>query len=486
MRQDRTIDYSRKWYVMIAMGTGIFLSTIDGSIVNIALPTLVRELATDLAAVQWVVLAYLLTLTTLILGVGRLADIKGKKPIYITGFIVFTVGSVLCGLSPNVHFLIAFRVLQALGGTMLLALGMGILTEAFPPAERGRALGMAGSMVSIGIIVGPTLGGLMLSVLSWHWIFFVNLPVGIVGTLLAVRYIPSVHSVGGQRFDAWGALALFIGLFALLLGLTIGQEAGLSALPVLALFAASVAFLVMFVLIEWRVQQPMIDLGLFKNDLFGAGLATGLISFIASSGVMFLMPFYLEGLRGYDTRQIGLMLAGVPVVMGLVAPLSGSLSDRFGTRPMAVTGLVFLLIAYVAVRTLDLNTSALGYVLRFTPFALGMGLFQSPNNSAIMGTAPRDRLGVVSSMIALTRSLGQTVGIALLGTLWAGRVFYHAGRAYPDGPTSAPALAQISGLHDILTGVLVLIAFALGLSVYGLVRARRFNARAAQVALTLD
>ena len=153
---------------------------------------------------------------------------------------------------------------------------------------------------------------------------------------------------------------------------------------------------------------------------------------------------------------------------------------------MAVTGLVFLLIAYVAVRTLDLNTSALGYVLRFTPFALGMGFFQSPNNSAIMGTAPRDRLGVVSSMIALTRSLGQTVGIALLGTLWANRVFYHAGRAYPDGPTSAPALAQISGLHDILTGVLVLIAFALGLSVYGLVRARRFNARAAQVALTLD
>jgi len=153
---------------------------------------------------------------------------------------------------------------------------------------------------------------------------------------------------------------------------------------------------------------------------------------------------------------------------------------------MAVTGLVFLLIAYVAVRTLDLNTSALGYVLRFTPFALGMGLFQSPNNSAIMGTAPRDRLGVVSSMIALTRSLGQTVGIALLGTLWANRVFYHAGRAYPDGPTSAPALAQISGLHDILTGVLVLIAFALGLSVYGLVRARRFNTRTAQVALTLD
>ena len=158
MRQAPAIDYGRKWYVMIAVGTGIFLSTIDGSIVNIALPTLVRELATDLATVQWVVLAYLLTLTTLILGVGRLADMKGKKPIYITGFIVFTVGSVLCGLSPNVYVLIAFRVLQALGGTMLLALGMGILTEAFPPAERGRALGMAGSMVSIGIIVGPTLG----------------------------------------------------------------------------------------------------------------------------------------------------------------------------------------------------------------------------------------------------------------------------------------------------------------------------------------
>jgi EmrB/QacA subfamily drug resistance transporter len=470
---------------MIAVGTGVFLATIDGSIVNIALPTLVRELATDLAAVQWVVLAYLLTLTTLILGVGRLADMKGKKPIYITGFIVFTVGSVLCGLAPNVYFLIAFRVLQALGGTMLMALGMGILTEAFPPAERGRALGMAGSMVSIGIIIGPTLGGLILGVLSWHWIFFVNLPVGIAGTLLAVRYIPSVRPVGGQRFDVWGALTLFAGLFSLLLGLTIGQEAGLTAPLVLVLFAVSIVFLALFVLIESRVRQPMIDLGLFKNDLFSAGLATGLMTFVASSGVMFLMPFYLEGLRGYDTRQIGLMLAGVPIVMGLIAPLSGSLSDRFGTRPMSVIGLVFLLIAYLAVRTLDLNTSALGYVLRFTPFALGMGFFQSPNNSAIMGTAPRDRLGVVSSMIALTRSLGQTVGIALLGTLWAGRVFFHAGAVYPDGATSAPALAQIAGLHDILIGVMAMIAFALGLSVYGLMRERRTRV-ALQVTPTPD
>jgi MFS family permease len=202
---------------------------------------------------------------------------------------------------------------------------------------------------------------------------------------------------------------------------------------------------------------------------------------------MFLMPFYLEGLCGYDTREIGLMLAAVPIVMGVVAPLSGSLSDRFGTRPMAITGLLFLLIAYLAVRTLDLNTSTVGYVLRFIPFGLGMGIFQSPNNSAIMGTAPRDRLGVVSSMISLTRSLGQTVGIALLGTVWAGRVFYHARMTFESGATSAPATAQIAGLHDILIGVLALIAFALGLSLYGLVRERRLRLKGApQAVLTPD
>ncbi|HMR65058.1 MAG TPA: MFS transporter, partial [Anaerolineae bacterium] len=197
--EQQNIDYSRKWYIMAAVSMSIFLATIDGSIVNVALPTLVRELQADFATVQWVVLAYLLTQSTLLLGVGRLGDMVGKKPIYVSGFVVFTIGSVLCGLSPTVGWLIGFRVLQALGAAMMLALGAAIVTEAFPPYERGKALGIIGTSVSIGVVVGPTLGGILLQTLSWHWIFFVNLPVGIVGTAMALRFIPAFRPKGRQR-----------------------------------------------------------------------------------------------------------------------------------------------------------------------------------------------------------------------------------------------------------------------------------------------
>jgi len=173
--QEPSVDYSRKWHVMAAVAMGVFLATIDGSIVNVALPTLTRAFGAEFAVVQWVVLAYLLTVTTLMLSVGRLGDMAGKKPVYASGFVIFTLGSVLCGLSPGVYWLIGFRVLQAIGAAMMMALGMAIVTEAFPPAERGKALGISGSMVSIGIVVGPVLGGLLIGALSWHWIFFVNL-----------------------------------------------------------------------------------------------------------------------------------------------------------------------------------------------------------------------------------------------------------------------------------------------------------------------
>src|SRR5512139_2468459 len=195
------VDYSRKWYVLVAVSMGIFLATIDGSIVNVALPTLSREFDASFAVVEWVVLAYLLTLTALLLSFGRLADMLGKKPIYLAGFVIFTLGSVLCAIAPGIYWLIAFRILQAIGATAILALGMAIVTEAFPAEERGRALGITGAVVSIGIIIGPALGGLILAFLSWHWIFLVNLPVGIFGIWLVLRNVPFVQPPGGQRFD---------------------------------------------------------------------------------------------------------------------------------------------------------------------------------------------------------------------------------------------------------------------------------------------
>jgi EmrB/QacA subfamily drug resistance transporter len=462
---------------MAAVAMGIFLATIDGSIVNIALPTLVRAFGTDFATVEWVVLAYLLTMATLLLGVGRLADMKGKKRIYTAGFIVFTAGSVLCGLSPTIYWLVGARVLQGVGAAMILALGMAIVTEAFPPNERGKALGISGAMVSVGIVTGPTLGGLMLSVLSWHWIFFVNLPVGILGTLMVIRFVPSIRPSGGQRFDFGGALTLLASLLSLLLALSLSQQSGFADPVVLALFAGWVGTLLLFVWIERRADQPMVDLRLFRNRLFSISLVTALITFIAIAGTTILMPFYLQGVLGLNTRQAGLLLAVVPIALGLSSPIAGTLSDRLGVRPITMVGLAIMLGGFLAVSTLGVRTSALGYALRFIPVGLGIGIFQSPNNSAIMGSAPRERLGIVSGMLAVTRSLGQTTGIALLGAAWASLTFHHAGRVFSGGATEAPSAIQVAGLHDVFVGIVILLVAALGMAIWAFVQERQTASR---------
>jgi EmrB/QacA subfamily drug resistance transporter len=472
---DEAVDYSRKWYVMAAVAMSIFLATLDGSIVNVALPTLVRDLDTNFATVQWVVLAYLLAQATLLLGIGRLGDMIGKKLIFSAGFVVFTIGSVLCGLAPSVYWLIGFRVLQAVGAAMTLALGAGLVTEAFPGKERGKALGLIGTVVSVGIVLGPTIGGIIIEALSWHWIFFVNLPVGILGTWMAWRFVPNFKPKGRQKFDYWGALTLFISLLALLLALTVGQELGFSSLPILILFGVSLVFLGLFLMIELNTDQPMIDLKMFRNLLFSVNLVTGFITFVTIAGVFILIPFYLENILGYDTRQTGLLLAVIPVGLGAVAPISGSLSDRFGSRPITVIGLVVLLFGYIGLTTLSRETTTLGYILRLLPLGIGMGIFQSPNNSAIMGTVPRERLGIASGLLSITRTLGQTVGIASLGAFWASRTLLYSGEVVTGGATNAPQFAQVRGLHDTYMVSAVILGLGLVLSLWGLFQERRLR-----------
>jgi EmrB/QacA subfamily drug resistance transporter len=459
----------------------IFLATIDGSIVNVALPTLVRDLNTDFATIQWVVLSYLLTMATLMLSIGRLGDMIGKKPIYTAGFVVFTVGSALCGLAQTVYWLIAFRVLQAIGAAMTLSLGAAIVTEAFPAKERGRALGLIGTTVSLGVIIGPTIGGVMIKALSWHWIFFVNLPVGIIGTLMAWRFVPNFKPLGRQRFDYWGAITLFTSLLALLLALTLGQQLGFGDRRIFLLLAVWLVFLIIFLIIEIRTAQPMIDLKIFQNILFRVNLITGFLTFVAIAGIFILLPFYLEDVLKYNTQQVGFMLAVIPVGLGTCAPIAGALSDRFGTRPISVLGLVILLVGYLALTGLSTETTTWGYVLRLLPIGIGMGIFQSPNNSAIMGTVPRERLGVASGLLSITRTLGQTVGIAILGAWWAGRVMFHHGGFLAGGATTAPGPAQVAGLHDTFVVVSILVLLGLALSIWGLVQERRLHD---QVAMT--
>ena len=455
---------------MAAVSMGVLLATIDGSIVNVALPTLVRELNTDFATIQWVVLAYLLTVTTLLLSVGRLADMIGKKQIYTIGFIIFTLASFLCGLATTVYMLIMLRVVQAIGATMIMALGTAIVTESFPPQERGRALGIIGTVVSIGIILGPTAGGLIVDIFSWQWIFLVNIPVGIVGILMTIRFVPDIKPEGKQKFDFLGAFTLFFCLLFLLSALTIGQGAGFTDNGVLFLFVLGVLLLGFFIVVELRAEQPMIDLTLFHNLNFNISLATGFLTFIAIAGTLILTPFYLENVLGYSTRQVGLLIAVLPISMGIIAPISGSLSDRFGSRIITVIGLGILLLGYALLTTVSVQTSTLTFALLFIPLGVGMGIFQSPNNSAIMGAAPPDKLGIVSGMLALNRTLGQTTGIAIIGAIWAGLTIYYARPAQITSATDALPPAQVAALQNTFFFITAIIFAAFCLALWALVK----------------
>ncbi len=467
-----SIDYSRKWFVMAAVAMSTFLSTIDGSIINVAMPTLVTELKTVFPIAQWVILAYLLAQTTLLPSIGRLGDMLGKKKLYTAGIAVFTLGSVLCGLSPTVYWLIAARVVQAVGSALALGLGMAIVTEAFPPEERGKALGLNGTFVSVGVVIGPTLGGLILGSFSWHWIFFVNLPVGIAGLILAWRYLPDVRPAGQPQFDFFGAAALFVSLLAVLLALTMGQQVGFTDWRILGLWGTAVLVLALFLWLESRHPQPMIDLRLFRNGLFSQSLLSGAMVFVVIAGLTLLLPFYLQDMLGFGARQVGLMMALIPVFLGVAAPLSGAASDRYGTRIIASIGLMVVALGFWVMRGFDAQTAVFGFALGVMPFGLGVGIFQSPNNSAVMGSVPHEHLGIASGLLGLSRTLGQTAGIALFGALWAGRVVAYAGQPLPGGATTAPIPAQIAGLSDTFVAMLLLIVAALLLNLAGLVRAR--------------
>lgn len=434
------------WWAMTGIGLGVFMATIDFSIVNISLPTLMHDLDASLATIEWVVVSYALVVTSLMLGVARLGDMIGKRRIYLAGLAVFSLGSLLCALAPGVYWLIGFRGLQGVGAVMMQALGMGIITEAFPASMRGRALGIMGGVVSLGLAAGPPLGGLLIALAGWRAVFWVNVPLGLIAWLVVMRMVPETgRPAGGQRFDPAGALILFATLICYALGMTLGQQVGFGQAGVVALLVLTAAGAVGFVRLQARLAQPMMDLSLFKNPLFGLNLLMGYLSFLLLGG-SFVLPLYLEVVEHYSPEQTGLLMMVVPVCMGAVSPWAGSLSDRYGSRSISLVGMVVLALGCWALTTLHAGVSLMGYLLRVAPLGLGMGLFQSPNNSAIMGAAPRHRLGVASGLVALSRTLGNTSGVPLMGAFFAAQALALAGLPDHGDLLSAPPAALAGGV----------------------------------------
>lgn len=432
-----------QWTVLAIVGTGVFMCTLDSSIVNVSLPMIARHFGVLVGgAVEWVMIAYLVVIAATLLTVGRLSDYFGYKPIWMAGLVIFTLGSAASGAAPALGGLIGARVLQGLGGSLLMAISPAMLTSAFPAHERGRALGLNTTIVALGVSAGPALGGVITQVASWRWIFYVNVPIGVAGVLATALLLPRARRGGRLRFDVVGALASGIALAALTGVLSFGYEIGWGSPPVIGVAATAVIAIAVFVWHERRFDAPLLERTLFRDRIFLWANLSLVLSFLAAFAVAFLLPFYFEELRGLDPEHTGLLLTPFPITVAFVAPISGRLADRIGTRWLASAGMTVLCLGLVMLSRLDATTSTWGVIWPQVIAALGQGMFQSPNNSAIMGAAPRDRQGIAAGVLATGRTMGQSISIAIAGAVFVGYGAAAAGRELLRQPGD-PALAAV-------------------------------------------
>lgn len=420
----------RKWWVLLAVACGTFMATLDASIVNIALSTLTKSLNADLPGVKWVVVAYFLVITCLLLPVGKISDQFGRKRVFALGFGIFILGSALCGISLRLEWLIVFRILQALGAAMLMANGPAIITAAFPIHERGRALGTLAMVVSVGLISGPGLGGALIANISWRSIFLINVPVGIIGLYLVAKFVdpdpPTETATPGaqKKFDWSGAILQAIALICL----AHVFEPGLSS-EILrwTLGAIALSTMILFFKVEKKAHDPIFDLSLLQNRTFVMANLAGFLIFVAYSAVAVLLPYFMESHLNLSTHQAGMLMTALPLTIFVIAPISGRISDRYGSRELCFFGalietVTLLLMAGAIGAGLHKNVPTFAVASALCAIGLGMGLFQSPNNSAVMSTVPIEKLGIASAVIATVRNLGLVFGAGLATGIFSWRV----------------------------------------------------------------
>ena len=405
-----------KWIALAVTTVGSLMAAIDSTIVILALPNMLQNLHSDLVVMTWVIMSYIMVSTVLQLTFGRMADMFGRVRMYNLGFVVFTLGSVLCGFSPNASFLIAARVVQGVGGAMLTANSMAIITEVFPGEERGKAMGFNSVTWGAGSVLGPVLGGFILAVASWRWIFFINLPIGILGTLAAYLLLHDIEpKPRNERFDLLGALLFCVGLVTLLLGLMSSIGAGWLSPTVLGLLAVAVVSFAGFVLWERHFAYPMLDLRLFSSQHYTLSVLAATFQSLAVFAVNFLIIFYLQGVRGYDPLTAAFLILPLPVLTSAVGPLGGQWADRdrfHGATP-ATVGLILQIISLVILIFLTPGTAYIVLACALGLMGLGSAIFWSPNTSSTMGAAPRNRLGVASATLNTMRNVGMVCSFAL-------------------------------------------------------------------------
>jgi EmrB/QacA subfamily drug resistance transporter len=457
---------SYRWFVVGTVCIGAFMGQVDASMTQMLLPRLEHDFAAPLSTVSWVAVAYILTMASFMPIFGRLADMVGRKLLYTGAFLLFVIGSALCGFAPDLPTLIAFRIVQGIGAALLTANSIAIVVLAAGPAARGRALGLQSAAQAIGLGVGPAVGGLILDTLGWHWAFWINVPFGLAGAVLGWFVLPQsqrLHDAG--RFDWTGALLIAPALTAVVALLNEGHSWGPASPAFIACAVAAIVLLVLFVRAERGAGTPLIDFSLFRQRAFLTGNLANFLSYTMLFGVFFLIPFLLVRVYQESALVAGLRLSVVPMMLGLLAPVGGALYDRFGAQVVTASGMM-VCVAGLAVLHVFLDGRADGMpmvMLGLVLFGIGQGLFISPNSSAIMATAPEDLTGEAGSLLNVVRYLGISTGIAGASTLLTLSIAAETGVRGSTVNASASVLVTAADNVIIMLGALGVVAAALSL-----------------------
>ena len=409
-----------KYLVFGALAIGLFASVVDHGSVIVALPSIAEDLRIELPSVQWVVIGFALTISALLLPMGRLADMIGQKRVYILGSVILMVGAAGAGLAPNLAALLLARIFQGVGAAMTQGTGMAIMTSVFPSQERGRAIGLLMTTVGVGAVAGPAIGGFIVDLLHWRAVFFLNIPLGLLGvvaTLFVLRRWESERASRDSSFDWAGALLSTGVLVALLLGLTLAVDQGWMSAPILAAFVLSASMFVAFIWWELRAPTPMFNLRFFKERVFSCGVSAAFLTFLGQSSVLFLMPFYVQNVLGFSPKIAGLVVMPGALVMAIMGSVSGTLSDKFGWRWFTVGGMLCSVAGLAILSRITDNSHLYQVIPGLILVSGGMGTFYSANSSSVLSAVGRESYGVVSGFLNLVRNSANVISLAIATTI---------------------------------------------------------------------
>jgi EmrB/QacA subfamily drug resistance transporter len=467
MRARIFAEENRKWWTLLALSFALFMIMLDNTIVNVALPAIKKDLGIGVSELEWTVTAYALTFAVLLLTGGKLGDLLGRRLIFIIGLAVFTASSLACGLSSNASELIGARAVQGVGSALMMPATLSIITATFAARERGMAIGIWAGVSAMALAIGPLLGGIITEHISWNWIFYVNVPIGVLGIVASLVVVPESRDTSHeQRLDLPGLLSSGVGLLALVYALIEAHKYGWTSGTIIGLFVVAAVALAVFVLLELHQRLPMLDLTLFRNGTFtGANLVAILVT-LAMFGIFVFFPIYMQTFRGWSPIQAGAALLPWTILIVIFAPIAGKLSDKVGSRWLIAAGMTTVGLCCLELSTVSVHSSFWHMLPGFILGGLGMSFVMTPMSAAVMGAAPVDKAGVASGVLNTFRQVGVALGIAVMGAIITNREAA-ALRAGDDPPHAF--------VHGLTFGMRVSAAICFGAAIAAALLVRKYR-----------